>query len=51
MRVRKDNHKIQGNYKGVNKLCEQCTKECKQFENVKVVVCPNFTSAQSQTLE
>ena len=35
----KDSPKIQGAFKGVNRLCRRCTKECKQFENVKIVQC------------
>ena len=38
-----DNTRTQGKFRGVNKLCQQCQKECKQFENVKVIRC-NFTS-------
>jgi hypothetical protein len=41
----KDNARVQGAFKGVNKLCQQCTKECKQFENVKVLRC-KFESNQ-----
>lgn len=37
----------QGAFKGTNKLCQQCVKECKQFENVKVMKC-NFTSNQKK---
>jgi hypothetical protein len=37
----------QGKFKGTNKLCQQCIKECKQFENVKVMKC-NFTSNQKR---
>jgi hypothetical protein len=28
-------------FKGTNKYCMTCSKACKQFENVKVVTCPN----------
>jgi len=38
MKVR-DNPKVQGAFKGTNKLCQQCVKECKQFENVVVMRC------------
>ncbi len=31
---------IQGNFKGVNDFCKSCKKTCKQFANVKVVICP-----------
>ena len=27
-------------FKGVNKLCVNCIRECKQFANVKVIKCP-----------
>jgi hypothetical protein len=27
---------------GINKLCQQCSKECKQYEQVTVVFCPNY---------
>ena len=26
----------------INKLCLQCTKDCKQNNKVKVLYCPNF---------
>ena len=38
---------LQGAFKGTNKLCQQCIKECKQFENVKVIKC-NFISTQKR---
>jgi len=28
-------------FRGVNKYCETCKKECKQFKNTKVAFCPN----------
>jgi hypothetical protein len=31
---------IQGNFKGVNEYCKSCKEDCKQFRNVKVMVCP-----------
>lgn len=34
---------------GVNKLCAQCAKECKQWKRVKVVNCPFFKSTQQQS--
>jgi 5-methylcytosine-specific restriction endonuclease McrA len=34
----------QGAFKGVNRLCKTCKKDCKQFENTTGVRCPNFTS-------
>ena len=27
---------------GVNKLCMDCIKSCKQFKQVKIIVCPNY---------
>jgi hypothetical protein len=35
----RDNPRIQGNYKGINKLCSGCIKSCKQFANVRVIQC------------
>jgi hypothetical protein len=29
-------------FKGTNKVCAQCIKTCKQFENVILVQCPKF---------
>lgn len=34
---------------GINKLCEQCTQECKQFKQLKVIYCPNYSSNQANT--
>jgi len=31
---------------GVNKKCQQCIKDCKQWEQVKVIICPYFVSRQ-----
>jgi hypothetical protein len=39
--------RMQGKFKGTNKLCQQCIKECKQFENVTVMKC-KFTSNQKR---
>lgn len=36
-------------FKGINEYCMTCTKSCKQFENVKVVVCPNRNHIASVT--
>ena len=41
--IRKDREDVQGNFKGTNYFCRGCKKDCKQFENVKVIACPNFT--------
>ena len=38
----------QGAFKGVNRLCKTCKKDCNQFENTTVVRCPNFTSIAAQ---
>lgn len=27
---------------GTNKLCEKCTKSCKQFQQVIIFKCPNY---------
>ena len=27
---------------GVNKKCANCVKECKQWKQVTVIVCPNY---------
>lgn len=45
--MEKDSPRIQGKFKGTNKLCQQCIKECKQFENVTVMQC-NFVSNQKR---
>ena len=34
-------------FTGVNRLCAQCVKGCKQFSQVSVVYCPSFESTQS----
>ena len=31
---------------GVNKLCQQCQKTCKQWKQVTVVKCPMFLANQ-----
>ncbi len=31
---------------GVNKLCAQCINECKQWAQIKVIICPFFRSKQ-----
>ena len=33
---------------GTNYKCRQCTKECKQWEQIKVVFCPFFESILSK---
>ena len=33
--------------RGINKLCAQCVKACKQSSQVSVVYCPFFESTQS----
>jgi len=42
-----DSARLQGAFKGVNKLCQQCSKECKEFKNVTVLRC-GFVSNQKQ---
>jgi hypothetical protein len=34
---------------GVNKFCAQCTQECKQWKQVKVIHCPFFKSKQQKS--
>ena len=29
---------------GTNKKCIQCNQECKQYEQIKIHICPNFES-------
>lgn len=36
-------------FEGVNRVCAQCVRDCKQFENVTLINCPKFQSNQSQT--
>lgn len=36
-------------FKGVNPVCAQCIRDCKQFENVILINCPKFRSNQTQT--
>lgn len=33
---------------GTNKLCQQCVNTCKQWAQVKVVICPYFLSNQKK---
>lgn len=35
---------------GINGLCTTCTQKCKQFAQVKVVVCTNFKILKSLKL-
>ena len=35
----RDSPFIQGAYRGVNRLCRRCLKECRQFENTTVINC------------
>ena len=35
-------------FKGVNKVCAQCIRTCKQFENVILVNCPKLKSTQTE---
>jgi hypothetical protein len=41
--------RIQGNFKGVNSFCNTCKKACKQFQNVKIVICPNYEHISVKT--
>jgi len=36
---------------GVNKKCQQCSKSCKQWEQVKVIICPFFASRQQGVVQ
>jgi len=36
-------------FKGVNRVCAQCIRTCKQFENVVLVQCPKFQSIRTET--
>ena len=36
-------HEVINPFKGTNKICAQCTKTCKQFENVTLINCPMIT--------
>lgn len=36
-------------FKGVNRVCGQCVRNCKQFENVVLVNCPKFQSIRTDT--
>jgi len=42
-----NNARLQGAFTGVNKLCQQCVRECKQFKNVMIFQC-NFVSNQKE---
>ena len=39
----RENPRIQCRFSVVNKMCQQCVKECKKFANVTVLQC-NFVS-------
>ena len=32
---------------GINRVCAQCVRDCKQFENVALINCPKFHSIRS----
>lgn len=34
---------------GVNSKCAQCTEQCKQFKQVKVIYCPHFKPVVSNS--
>ena len=48
--LRLNNGLNRGNIKvslsGINKKCQQCDKQCKQWSQVRVVYCPWFRSTQ-----
>jgi len=29
-------------FSGVNKRCNSCQKECKQYKQITIIVCPNY---------
>jgi hypothetical protein len=33
---------------GINRKCEKCTQSCKQWQQVKVIICPFFKKDISQ---
>ena len=33
---------------GTNKKCAKCGNECKQWEQVRVIICPKFKRLQQQ---
>jgi len=34
---------------GVNKVCAQCSQECKQWRQIKIIHCPFFKSKQQKS--
>ena len=36
---------------GINKLCAQCIKECKQWKQVVIIRCPFFKSRQQKSVK
>jgi hypothetical protein len=36
---------------GVNKVCAQCTQECKQWQQIKIIYCPFFKSKQQKSVK
>jgi hypothetical protein len=33
---------------GVNKLCETCIQDCKQWEQIKIIKCPIYRSKKKE---
>jgi len=33
---------------GINRLCENCSEECRQWKQVKVIRCPFYNPANSK---
>jgi hypothetical protein len=36
--------------KNINKLCERCSKKCKQTSEIKLLVCPKFVEKPRQLI-
>lgn len=36
---------------GLNKLCYECSKNCKQFKQITVIHCPNYAKHQKVHLD
>lgn len=36
---------------GINKKCSQCSQKCKQWSQIKVLICPTFKPIRQQAQE
>jgi len=36
-------------FNGVNAKCQKCVRDCRQWEQVKVINCPKFVDKRRQT--